>query len=297
MDSQSENIRKSRIGWRDIVVLIRLPNLMIIVLTQYFTAIFLIGANQPYQKYLFDPGLFLLSLSTVLIATAGYIINDYYDIKIDYLNKPYRVVVGDHLRRRIALALHWALNIAGVLAGVFVHLYLGIINLMAAFLLWFYSNHLKRVPFLGNFTVAFLTSLSLLVVLIIYPDRVRLVIVYAVFAFFINLIREIIKDMEDWKGDKAFGCRTLPIVWGIRNTKYLLYLLMIIFIVLLAWLSIKLDNYLLKVYFAVLSIPAVFFIHKLIKSDTTKDFYYLSGFSKIIMLSGIISMIFFKFFN
>ncbi len=289
--------RGNNLDLTDIVRLIRLPNLMIIVLTQYFTAIFLIGSDQPFTRYLLDPRLFLLSLSTILIASAGYIINDYYDIKIDYLNKPNRVVVGNHLRRRIALALHWTLSIIGVLIGLLVNIYLGIINLAAAFLLWFYSNHLKRIPFLGNVTVAFLTSLSIMILLILYPQREKLVIIYAVFAFFINLIREIIKDIEDWKGDQAFGCRTLPIVWGIRYTKYFLYLLMIIFIFLLSWMTIKLDNYFLKVYFTLLSIPAAFFVHKLIKSDTTKDFYYLSGFSKMIMLSGIISMIFFKFFN
>jgi 4-hydroxybenzoate polyprenyltransferase len=173
----------------------------------------------------------------------------------------------------------------------------GLVNMVAAFLLWFYSNHLKRIPFLGNLTVAFLTALSILILLILYPQREKLVIIYAIFAFFINLIREIIKDIEDWKGDQAFGCRTLPIVWGVRYTKYFLYFLMIIFIVLLSWMTIKLDNYFIKVYFALLSVPAAFFVHRLIISDTTKDFYYLSGFTKMIMLSGIISMVFFKFFN
>jgi len=289
--------QEHQINWKDIIILIRLPNLLIISFTQYFTCIFLIGADQPYQEYLFDIRLFILSFSTVLIAAAGYIINDYYDIKIDYLNKPDHVVVGSLLKRRIALALHWALNITGVVLGSLVNIYIGFINLIAAFLLWFYSNHLKRVPFLGNFTVAFLTSLSLLITLVLYPKREGLVIVYALFAFFINLIREIIKDIEDWKGDKAFGCRTLPIVWGIRNTKYFLYILMIIFIVLLTWLTIILENKFIKVYFALLAIPAAFFVHKLVRSDSTKDFYFLSGFSKMIMLSGIISMVFFKFFD
>lgn len=289
-------IKGMNMGWREIAILIRMPNLVIIVLTQYFTAVFLTGPERPFNEYMLDIRLFLLSLSTVLIASAGYIINDYYDIKIDYLNKPGRVVVGKRLRRRIALVLHWSLSALGVLIGILVSLKLGFINLVAAFLLWFYSNHLKRVPFLGNVTVALLTSLSILIVLILYPRHEKLVLIYAVFAFFINLIREIIKDMEDWRGDKVFGCRTLPIVWGIRYTKYLIYFLMIIFILLLSWMTIKLDNYFIKIYFALLSVPGAFFVHKLIRSDTTEDFYYLSGFSKVIMLSGIISMMFFKFF-
>jgi 4-hydroxybenzoate polyprenyltransferase len=289
-------IRGMNMGWRDFAILIRLPNLLIIVLTQYFTAIFLIGAQQPVLRYLMDVRLFLLSLATVCIASAGYIINDYYDIKIDYLNRPRRVVVGKRMRRRTAMVMHWSLNVLGVLIGLVVSFKLGFINLVAAFLLWFYSNHLKRLPFLGNVTVALLTSLSILILLILYPNREKLVLIYAVFAFFINLIREIIKDMEDWKGDKAFGCRTLPIVWGIRYTKYFIYFLMIVFILLLSWMTIELDNDFIKIYFALLSLPGAFFVQKLIRSDTTEDFYYLSGFSKMIMLSGIFSMLFFKFF-
>ncbi len=282
---------------RDVLILIRFPNLLIIMLSQYFTVIFLIAPEVNYERFLYDPRLFVLSLSTLLLAAAGYIINDYYDIKIDYFNKPGRVIVGNFLKRREALLLHWALNIAGVLLGMLVDIYLGVINVFVAFLLWFYSNQLKRMPFLGNITVAFLSGLSLLIVLILFPSNHMLVVIYAVFAFFINLIREIIKDLEDWKGDKAFGCRTLPIVWGMRKTKRLVYLLMIIFVILLGWMSIKLDNYFLKGYFALLAIPAAIFVRKFFKSDTRRDFYYLSIFSKLIMLSGILSMVFFKVFS
>ena len=144
-------------GWRDTALLIRLPNLIIIVLTQFFTAIFLIGTEQPFYHYLTDIRLYLLAFSTVLIASAGYIINDYYDIKIDYLNKPRRVVVGKRLSRRIAMVLHWGLSALGVLVGAFLSLRLGLINLVAVFILWFYSNYLKRMPFVGNVSVALLT--------------------------------------------------------------------------------------------------------------------------------------------
>lgn len=294
MKRGTDSPRHHRVRGSDIVTLIRLPNLLIIVLTQYFTAIFLIGTHDPFEIYLFDIRLLFLSLSTVFIAAAGYIINDYYDIKIDLLNKPGRVVVGNILGRRTALILHWLLSAMGVILGTVVNVFLGIVNLLAAFLLWFYSNHLKRVPFIGNFTVAFLTSLSLIVVLILYPEHHLLVLTYGIFAFFINLIREIIKDMEDLKGDQEFGARTLPVLWGIRKAKYFIYILILIFVILLAWLTIILNNYFLKVYFTILAIPAAFFVRKLIRSDTRGDFRYLSGFSKAIMLSGIISMIFFK---
>ncbi len=294
MSSKRKENSENRLSLKEILQLIRFPNLMIIFLTQYFTAIFLIGMDDSFKLYLFDPNLFLLSASTVLIAAGGYIINDYYDIKIDYINRPEKVVVGKLIKRRIALTTHTVFSFFGILIGLFVNLLIGGINLIAAFLLWLYSNLLKRYPFIGNLTIAFLTALGLLVVVILYPKNQYIVIIYAMFAFFINLIREIIKDIEDWKGDQAFGCKTLPVVFGIRKTKRIVLFILLIFIGSVVWLTLKQDNYFLKIYFVFLAIPAVIFIQRLVRADSKRDFYLLSGFCKLIMLSGIISMIFFK---
>jgi 4-hydroxybenzoate polyprenyltransferase len=262
---------ETRITIREIVQLIRLPNLLIIVLTQYFTAIFLVGTDESYKIYLLDPNLFLLSTSTILIAAAGYIINDYYDIKIDYINRPDKVVVGKLIKRRIALTTHMVFTYFGILIGVLLNLFVGIVNLTAGFVLWFYSNHLKRIPLIGNLSIALLTAAGLMVVNILYPKNLMLVFIYAVFAFFINLIREIIKDLEDWKGDQAFGCKTLPVIWGIRKTKRLLLLIVSIFIFLIVSLTLKLDNYFLKIYFVFLAIPAIVFVQRLIRADSKKE--------------------------
>jgi 4-hydroxybenzoate polyprenyltransferase len=294
MLTKKEEKSDNRLSPREIMQLIRLPNLVIILVTQYFTAIFLIGMDDPFSLYLFDPNLFLLSASTVLIAAGGYIINDYYDIKIDYINRPDKVLVGKLIKRRIALTTHIVFSFFGVLIGLYINLIIGGINLIAAFLLWFYSNQLKRLPLVGNVTIAFLTSLGLLVVVLLYPKNQLIVIIYAMFAFFINLIREIIKDIEDWKGDQAFGCKTLPVVLGIRKTKRIVLFILLIFIGSVVWLTLKQDNYFLKIYFVFLAIPAVIFIQRLIRADSKRNFYLLSGFCKLIMLSGIISMIFFK---
>ena len=293
MKEMSKN-SATRTSLKEIIQLIRLPNLLIIILTQYFTAIFLTGMTDPYGMYFFDPNLFLLSASTILIAAGGYVINDYYDIKIDYINRPQKVVVGKLIKRRIALTTHIVFSFFGIVIGVFVNLYVGAVNLVAVFLLWFYSNHLKRLPFVGNLIIALLTATSLMVIMILYPANHLLVFIYAIFSFFINLIREIIKDIEDWKGDQVFGCKTLPVIWGIRKTKRLIFFILAIFIISVIGLTIKVDNYFLTIYFVFLAIPAIVFVQRLIRADSKRDFYLLSGFSKLIMLSGIISMIFFK---
>ncbi len=276
-----------------IIRLTRLPNLIIIALAQYGTAVFLIARPDNWFQYVKDFHLLLLSVSTVLIAAAGYIINDYYDIKIDFINKPDRVVVGKLVRRRKVIMAHTVLNVLGVLIGFYLSLAVGIINFMAAFLLWFYSNQLKRLPFIGNFCIAFLTGLAITVVSVYYHANYLLVNYYALFAFSISLVREIIKDIEDLKGDATFGCRTLPIIWGIPRTKFLLYGLTALFTCLLFLVSGILGNWLLVIYFFTLMIPVTVFLARLIRADTRRDFALLSSLCKLIMLGGILSMGFF----
>ncbi len=273
--------------------LTRVPNLIILAITQYLTAIFLTDAHASWKAYLLDWRLLLLSLSTIAIAAAGYIINDYYDIKIDLINKPEKVVVGKVLKRRVVMAAHIALNAAGIGVGVLLWWVLGFIHFAAAFLLWFYSNRLKRLPLIGNLTIALLSGLAVFVVSILYRDHRLLIDVYALFAFAISLIREIIKDMEDVEGDALFGCRTLPIIWGIRKTKNLLYGLIAFFIFLLFFLAGMIGNQILIYYFILLSLPFTFFTLRLVQADTRREYAFLSDFCKLLMLSGILSMVFF----
>ncbi|MES2733869.1 MAG: geranylgeranylglycerol-phosphate geranylgeranyltransferase [Bacteroidota bacterium] len=271
--------------------LIRVPNLLIIVLTQYLSRIFLIGPREEWKSYLLDYHLFLLVLSTVLIAAAGYIINDYYDVKIDMINKPKRVVIGRMLRRRMAMSAHTALNVLGLAIGLYLGKAVFLFNFTAAFLLWLYSNQLKRLPFIGNVVIALLTSASLTILAVYYKQNEALVYIYSVFAFFIALIREVIKDMEDVKGDASFGCQTLPIVWGMRRTKFLLYILTALFLIVVFSMANHLHPYMIGHFFLLVFLPLVWLIFRLAKADTRKEYNYMSGLCKFIMLSGILSML------
>ncbi|HET9053275.1 MAG TPA: geranylgeranylglycerol-phosphate geranylgeranyltransferase [Cyclobacteriaceae bacterium] len=265
--------------------LTRAWNLVIIVFAQYFTAWFLADAD-----VLRDLNLFLLSLSTVLIAAGGYVINDYYDVKIDVINNPDRVVIGKTIHRRFAILLHVALSVMGVLVGLLVSWKLAVVNVNCVMVLWFYSNLLKRLPFIGNFTVALLTGCSIAILFFLYKTNEGLIIVYAIFAFFMTLIREIIKDMEDLKGDNTYGCRTLPIIWGIRKTKITLYVIIVLFsvaVTLINYLYVKLP----VIYFVMLLfVPLAWLTARLAGADTKRDFGWLSSFCKVIMLLGILSM-------
>jgi len=267
--------------------LTRFWNLAIIGFSQYIAAWALINPGSIYSYRLF-----LLSASTILIAAAGYVINDYYDIKIDLINKPERVVIGKNVTRRYALFFHTVLSLVGVGIGLLLSWKIGIVNFVSAFLLWWYSNSLKRQPFVGNLLVALLTGLSIELVNVFFEVNNALVTIYAIFAFFMTLVREIIKDMEDLKGDNTFGCKTLPIIWGLRKTKVLLYALLVIFGASVMALNRALIG-LPMVYFAVfLFLPLGWLFVKLIRADTIRDFHWLSQFCKVIMLMGIVSMAF-----
>ncbi len=265
--------------------LTRFWNLVIIGLSQYFTAYFLIGSHT-----LMDWRLLLLSTSTMMIAAAGYIINDYYDVKIDLINKPERVVIGKGITRRYAIFFHTVLSMSGVAIGFILSWQIALINFFSAFLLWLYSNNLKRLPFVGNFAIGLLTALSILIVNILYAPFNSFILIYALFAMAITLVREIIKDMEDWKGDNSFGCRTLPIVWGIRKTKLLLYVLMMLFVLLVLLLNNIYSGLPIYYFLFFLFLPMGYLIVKLRHADTIRDFKKLSSICKLIMLLGIVSM-------
>ncbi|WP_020529162.1 geranylgeranylglycerol-phosphate geranylgeranyltransferase [Flexithrix dorotheae] len=286
---QSNFVIRSISGFQKLV---RLPNLLIIVATQYLVRIFLVGPASEWKTFIFDYRFFLLSLATVFIAAAGYIINDYYDIKIDTINKPDRVVVGKLMKRRVAMASHTILSIMGIGIGLLLSKEIAVINFLAVFWLWFYSNRLKRKPFIGNLSIAVLTTLSVLVVAVFFRANNYLVYTFGVFAFFISLIREIIKDMEDLRGDMHFGCKTLPIVWGIRKTKVLIFLIFGFFMVTIMGLSFVISSATMKWYFLLMTIPSIFFVYKLYWADTKKNYHFLSSFCKWVMISGLVMMIF-----
>lgn len=267
-------------------------NLLIMAFAQLMTAYFLVESTPQGLPVLEDGHLYLLIFSTLLIAASGYMINDYYDVKIDYINKPEEVVVGKNIKRRTVMFLHSILNVLGVSIGLMLGLKVGLIIFIAAFLLWLYSNSLKRLPFIGNLVVALLTGLAVFIVGFYYQNNLLLVLVYAIFAFFINLIREIIKDIEDRHGDRKHGSKTLPIVLGFRGTKKVIFLIAAIFVASIVTVTYKLGNELLYYYFGSLGLLFFVFLYKIYMADRKAHFTQLSLISKLLMLTGILSMAF-----
>ncbi|MEQ8924179.1 MAG: geranylgeranylglycerol-phosphate geranylgeranyltransferase [Fulvivirga sp.] len=281
--------KPANFSFSGLLKLIRFANLVILALAQYFTAFFLLEDTSVITSL----NLAILVSSTIVIAAAGYIINDYYDIKIDLINKPQRVVVGKVLKRRVAMILHTILNFIGITLGFLLGYKIGLINFVSAVLLWSYSNQLKRTVLIGNLVVAILTGLSIYIIAIYFEPDNNYILAYALFAFFMTLIREIIKDLEDLKGDSTFDCRTLPVVHGPRKTKVIIYVLAITFLICLCSLFYLRIGVSMLIIALLLIGPLAYLFLRLHKADTVKEFNYLSNYCKWVMLAGITSMAFF----
>ena len=289
----------------DFLKLVRFKNLIIIVLTQLLIKYILIN---PYSHKIslnnFDFN--LLMLSTVLIAAAGNIINDYFDIKVDKLNNR-KIIIGESIKRRIAILLHLFFSSIGIILGFYLAwkvklITLGFVNLFCVISLWYYSTYLKRKPVSGNILVAALSALVLIVVPLFdlipnpgvnFSEIFNKIILYSLFAFLFSFIREIIKDLEDLEGDKKSGMNTFAIAIGLQKTKTVLKILTTLilssFLYILS-ITTSLSSFSFLYLLFLLTIPLFVFFVLLFKSKTKQDFNMLSTILKLIMVAGILSM-------
>ena len=305
------------------IKMIRLPNLFFIALTQLLFHITVLdkilhplGLGAVIEGWNF---IFLVGAS-VMIAAAGYIINDYFDINIDQVNKPKGNVVDAVIPRRWAMALHFILSGMGLLFSAYIswrtglwYILLG--NFICVLLLFGYSVSLKRKLLVGNIIISMLTAWVIIIICIseikiatqvssavseASNKIIRIGILYAAFAFISSLIREAIKDIEDLQGDQKYGCRTMPIVWGVNATKVYVAVWLVVILALLVILQVYVFRFewwwamAYSIAFIIAPFGLLFF--RLFKARTQKDYHLLSNWTKLVMLSGILSMIFFYFY-
>jgi 4-hydroxybenzoate polyprenyltransferase len=280
--------------------LIRIGNLLMMLATQVLAYYFL--THHLLAEDLLKPKFILLLTATFLAAASGYIINDYLDIQIDHRNKPGQVIVGHLISRRWAMFLHLSFNILAFAIGLYIHYSIAIAIISCAVVLWFYSVIFKKSYLTGNVIIALLSAFVLLI-LRIYDPSVSgyLVWAYAWFAFAATLLREVVKDIEDIKGDAAFGAKTLPIVSGVRQTRFFLKQwtgVIIISVFLHLFLGHSFMQYkhphnaVLYIFYMLLfvALPLGIMIYLIHIADKKSDFGRLSAICKIIMLLGLLSM-------
>ena len=255
----------------------------------------------------------LLVLATVLIAAGGYVINDIFDQETDEENKPKDTIVGKSISESMAYNIYAGLTITGVACGFMLsnsvnHPNFAVLFILIATLLYFYASTLKQIPVIGNLVVASLLAFSVIIIGIfdIYPNtfdvnRQQMALAfsilfdYAKFAFIINLVREIVKDIEDIKGDKSQSLNTLPIVIGKEKTSKIAFILLLIPTIYLLYYS---NTYLLGnnlfialIYMLLFVIaPMIFCLFKIWNAREKSDFSTISKLLKYIILFGILSI-------
>lgn len=294
--------------------LIRVENLLIIAITQVCIKYLVFAPVNEYSD--FTPGLFSISLlSTLLIAAAGYMINDYFDVKTDKINRPETVVVDVSIKRRWAMILHIIFSATGLVLGIFLalkchNLKLVSFQILSILLLWFYSTNFKKQLLVGNIVVSLLTA-AIPIMPMVYDfylsvgtntligsltstalkPLVMITFGYAGFAFLTSFAREVVKDMEDYKGDIQTGCKTMPIVWGIITSKVVTFFVIVITIGMLLIAGIKfyyLQQALALYYImGLLLLPLMVLLFLIMRAKTSRDFKMASLLLKFIMLFGI----------
>jgi len=317
---------------KEILNIVRWKNLLIVIATMVMTKYLLLDSlasgmtvnttqgevvRVSLQLPWFD--FFFLVLATVLLTAGGYVINDYFDIKTDLINRG-KVIVGTVITRRKAMMLHNILNIIGVASGFYIswrvgYFWLGILFLLVSGLLWFYSASYKRQFLIGNILVALLTAMvPLLVVFYEFPSLYKFYSAtaaehpdysilfvwtggFAIFAFLTTIVREIIKDIEDYDGDIEYGRNTLPVVLGIRNTRVLIIFLVLTIITALffVWYLFLFDAITLAYLCVAIILPLFLIIYMVVSGKGKRRFSSASTIMKIVMLSGLLYMVVVKF--
>ncbi len=297
--------------------LVRWPNLVFIALTQILFKFFILQfvyKGSAETAVLSTPLFFCLLAASVFIAAAGYIINDYFDINIDLINKPSKIIIDKYIKRRWAIVLHVVLSFAGFALSCYAgyklrNIYVPLFNTLSIALLWLYSTTFKKKLLIGNVLISLLTAWVILVLTfaehryglvssdVYWRKLLKLSFIYAGFAFIISLIREVIKDMEDMQGDVKFGCTTMPIIWGVQVSKVFTAVWLVVLtgsVVALQVYIVQLGWWLSAVYSTItIIVPLIWILKKLYAAQSVKDYHELSNTVKFVMLTGIMSMCFF----
>ncbi|MEO6719654.1 MAG: geranylgeranylglycerol-phosphate geranylgeranyltransferase [Ferruginibacter sp.] len=305
--------------------LIRWPNLIFIALTQilFYYCIILPSLPADYfqlQHKLTTQVFYLLVTASVLIAAAGYIINDYFDINIDQVNKPDKMVLQKIINRRWAIFLHLLITLAGLAISLYISLKTSFIiiiaNVVCALLLWVYSTTFKKKLLTGNIIISSLTAWTVLVLYFATHTTITLnplqlpeisngmhtiykfAALYAGFAFIISLIREVVKDIEDLEGDSRYNCKTMPVVWGVPAAKVFVGVWLVVLIgalLIVQFYVLQIGWWPSAVYILLLVIiPLLRILQLFYIAQTPPQYHRISSLVKLVMLTGILSMFLFR---
>ena len=269
---------------------VRIYNILIIVLAQYLTSIFILSDKKPFDV-VFDFNLFLLILCSSLSIASGYIINNFYDQKKDVINKPIKSKIDDVVKNSTKLYFYFFLNFVVIFFASIISLKAIIFFSVYIFFLWFYSHKLKRLLFLGNLFYSLLTITPFFAILLYYKNIDLIIAAYALFLFFILLLKDITKDLKNLVGDFTENYQTIPVVFGEDFSRIIISLITFINVILIINLFINFSDGYMNIYYGISLVLLLIFTIKLYSSKKVSDYLELHNILRLIIGLGVFSII------
>lgn len=274
-----------------LISIVRGYNILVIVLAQYLAAIYIMAPDLPLGDVVFDLQLFVLVLASALVIAGGYIINSFYDSEKDLINKPRKSMLDRLVSQRTKLSSYFVLNFLAVFLASYVSFRAVLFFSLYIFGIWLYSHKLRKYPFLGNLVSAILAITPFFAVFVYYRNFELVIFVHALFLFLLILIREMVKDMENLKGDLVQDYRTVPIRYGLPFAKKCISVLVILTMVPAYLLITRFEVGYMYIYFASSVALLVIFLLLLWRSETKPHFIYLHNILKLIIVVGVFSIL------
>lgn len=274
-----------------LISIVRGYNILVIALAQYLAAIYIMAPDLPLGEVIFDLQLFVLVLASALVIAGGYIINSFYDSEKDLINKPRKSMLDRLVSQRTKLSSYFVLNFLAVFLASYVSFRAVLFFSLYIFGIWLYSHKLRKYPFLGNLVSAILAITPFFAVFVYYRNFELVIFVHALFLFLLILIREMVKDMENLKGDLVQDYRTVPIRYGLPFAKRCISVLVILTMVPAYLLITRFEVGYMYIYFASSVALLMIFLLLLWRSETKPHFIYLHNILKLIIVVGVFSIL------
>ena len=269
---------------------VRIHNIFLLLLAQYLTSIFILSGSESW-KIIFDNNLFLVILCSTICIVSGFIINDYYDTKKDSINTPIKFKLGESINDKTKLFLYFFLNLLVVLVSSLISMRAIVFFSIYIFFIWFYTHKLRKLVFIGNLFYSILTITPFFAILLYFKKIEFIIIAYALFLFFILLLKDIVKDMKNLKGDFSANHKTIPVVFGESFTKTLVSLLSIINIFLILNLFLNFNSGFMFYFYALALVVMGYFLFRLYFSTSTAQYQYLHNLLRFLITIGVFSIV------
>ena len=271
---------------------IRGYNILVLIVAQYLAAIFIFSPSKTLRNTLFDLHLLYIILATICVVASGYLINDFYDAKLDRINRPLKARIDNYVRQSTKLKLYFILNFIGVVFGFLISARAALFFAIYIFAIWCYSHKLKKYPLLGVLSATMLTILPFFAVFVYFKNFSSIIFMHASFLFLVIMIRELLKDLQRMKEAIIHNYDTFPIVYGEKKTKLVcLFLLTLTVFPIVILFSFPALSY-MRYYFYIAFIVFFFLGIYLWKSSELKHYRMMHNVLKILLLIGVFSIIF-----